>query len=778
MNLANIDINTFPSINQKQILLDWVNTINEPQCLLVSESKDLLNGDVFVEILIHFLYITDNKEMLINLQNENINSEVPEIKLGIVLDYFYQICKDDIEYQKIFTKLTKMIKTVIESEELIIELLALLKQIFEKYNINNDETELDNCSTHGKNQDVICNRNKRKKRELNTIQELMEPPNTNSLSIKTSIMVNNDKDKELNKVQQTQNTLGSSNDFPKDNNKVIIHKELKLDKYKTQNNNISSYDDNYSTYFSNKPLLTNSDKVNKSVNHSYFNNKYKHSWVSKSQQKKKTSHSVRNTKQNETNLSNVTRFQYSILSDNNNNMPISLSYSDLNCNKKIDNNNTQMYSKSHKTIINMTRGITQTNKNMFCLNYPFPRMKFIKFLKLTDPVINCNYKTLHKYKIISSINTYNSPQLEIQTQKPPKQNTKGINYFLNDYQSSKNQHKMNKHIIKTIPINNAKRKILSMSPLNTHKYNIYNLNEFTNNNNYKQSTLDNNNNDHKNKIYKWLIYLNLIKSDLVSIEQLHSLCVNGVLLSDIINRCEGRFPILKGISRNPSNYTQIRTNINKVLSHLDSNEKFKSKYLWSVNEIMQGNYEVIWGLLYDIYIYYTKEKSYFVNQLSKAKQRYEQSNIEKIKQEFPLENNNINQRNVSSPNNKNTNTNQVNHITNENEENDLLMVYMNKEHKNNKSKKVNINHLMNVECSEIPYKQNNNSNFLSERERISIHNFKHEKTQKGNNSFSINPPLLNNSINNISYFENDLPNKKRFLLFDKPATSKNKNNNY
>ena len=144
MNLSSVDIKTFPSINQKQILLDWVNTIKEPQCLLVSESKDLLNGDVFVEILIHFLYITDNKEMLMNLQAENINSKIPEIKLRIVLDYFNQICKDDIEYQKIFTKLTKMIKTVIESEELIIELLALLKQIFEKYNINNIETELEN----------------------------------------------------------------------------------------------------------------------------------------------------------------------------------------------------------------------------------------------------------------------------------------------------------------------------------------------------------------------------------------------------------------------------------------------------------------------------------------------------------------------------------------------------------------------------------------------------------------------------------------------------------
>ena len=34
----------YPIINQKQILLDWINTINEPLCLLVSEIQDLLDG--------------------------------------------------------------------------------------------------------------------------------------------------------------------------------------------------------------------------------------------------------------------------------------------------------------------------------------------------------------------------------------------------------------------------------------------------------------------------------------------------------------------------------------------------------------------------------------------------------------------------------------------------------------------------------------------------------------------------------------------------------------
>ena len=44
-----------PLVNQKQILLDWINTINEPKCLLVSSLSDLSDGKVLIEILRHYL---------------------------------------------------------------------------------------------------------------------------------------------------------------------------------------------------------------------------------------------------------------------------------------------------------------------------------------------------------------------------------------------------------------------------------------------------------------------------------------------------------------------------------------------------------------------------------------------------------------------------------------------------------------------------------------------------------------------------------------------------
>jgi hypothetical protein len=43
----------------------------------------------------------------------------------------------------------------------------------------------------------------------------------------------------------------------------------------------------------------------------------------------------------------------------------------------------------------------------------------------------------------------------------------------------------------------------------------------------------------KNKIYFWLIDLNILKENSINLEDLPKLCANGVLLADLINRLEG-----------------------------------------------------------------------------------------------------------------------------------------------------------------------------------------------------------------------------------------------
>ena len=200
------------------------------------------------------------------------------------------------------------------------------------------------------------------------------------------------------------------------------------------------------------------------------------------------------------------------------------------------------------------------------------------------------------------------------------------------------------------------------------------------------------------------------------------ICSNGVLLSELVNKCEGRFPIIKGISRYPTNQTQIKANIIKVLNYLESNEKFKSKYLWSVNEIMSGDVDVIWGLLYDIYVYYnTKDKMRFVNRLSKSKERYAKLRKDKRSEEYET----LNKTGNGLYRNGIVNKNQINHIMNNNGENDMLMKFICK--KKNEQK---LNKLMNVDCSDIKTKCNN-SNFLSGREKVLTGNIKYDKCKDG-----------------------------------------------
>jgi hypothetical protein len=578
MTLSYVDIKELPLVNKKQILFDWINTINQPRCLLVSQSKDLLNGDAFIEMLFHFLEVTNNKEMNDNIQRKGVELETPEIKVKIVLDCFYEICKKNFEYNKRIKVLLTMIKNIFEKEEVLIEMVELIREIYDAFNITN---MLDN--------------------EINK---------TNVKEIKN--------EQPYQQCEQQYNLPYMYNTNVKCNNN---NNELHAKRYLTiQNNNHISNNkrNNYFTTYPNTHSLTISNQ------HTY-NNTGASSSCSSSKQNK--SHSVRN------------------LSHNNNTNFINI----------IDHSTTPSlphYSSSKflKSTTNMTRGIFQINKALFNLDYPLPRLKYFKYHKPTEPIITCNSKTISTYKPISTYNKHiEQPQLT----------TSCDDLIIN-------------------------------------------------------TTSNNNNNDiHKKRLYKWLIYLNIIKEELISIEQIPLLCSNGVLLSDLINKCEGRFPTIKGISRYPMNQTQIKANITKMLSYLESNEKFKSKYLWSSSDIMSGDVDVIWGLLYDVYVYYnTKDKMRFVNRLSRSKERYDKLKKDKQNEKYEIITNNRGSNGLYR--NGIVNKNHINHIMNCNGENDMLMKFICK--KKNEQK---LNKLMGIEHAEMRMK-GNNSNCLSERDKLKV----------------------------------------------------------
>ena len=595
MTLSYVDIKELPLVNKKQILFDWINTINQPRCLLVSQSKDLLNGDAFVEMLLHFLEVTNNKEMNNNIQRKCVELETPEIKVKIVLDCFYEICKKNFEYNKRIKVLLTMIKNIFEKEDVLIEMVELIREIYDAFNVTNI---LDN--------------------EINK---------TNVKEIKN--------EQPCQRCERQYNLPYTYNSNVKCNNNNT--NELHSKRYLTIQNNNSMGDDKRNHYFTTYP---NTHSLTISNQRTYNNTNI--SSCSSSKQNK--SHSVRNLSHNNTNFINI--IDYSTTPS----LPhYSSSHSNTyNTNPSLPKNKPKLSNtKFLKSTTNMTRGILQINKALFNLDYPLPRLKYFKYHKPTEPIITCNSKTISTYKPISTYNKHiEQPQLT----------TSCDNLIIN-------------------------------------------------------TTLDNNNDIQKKRLYKWLIYLNIIKKELISIEQIPLLCSNGVLLSDLINKCEGRFPTIKGISRYSLNQTQIKANITKVLSYLESNEKFKSKYLWSGNDIMSGDVDVIWGLLYDVYVYYnTKDKMRFVNRLSRSKERYDKLKKDKQNEEYEIMTNNRGSNGLYR--NRILNKNHINHIMNHNGENDMLMKFICK--KKNEQK---LNKLMGIDNSEIKTK-GNNSNCLSEREKI------------------------------------------------------------
>ena len=96
---------------------------------------------------------------------------------------------------------------------------------------------------------------------------------------------------------------------------------------------------------------------------------------------------------------------------------------------------------------------------------------------------------------------------------------------------------------------------------------------------------------------RWLESLRILRKNSLDPSILPDICRSGVLFCDLVNRLEGRSAPIKGLERNPKNKTQALANVNKMLTYMRKFPKMNSRYLWSSNDILQANENVIWGLL-------------------------------------------------------------------------------------------------------------------------------------------------------------------------------------
>ena len=604
--------NGFPVINKKQILLDWINTINEPQCLLVSSINDLKDGKVFLEILRHFLYLNNNKELLYEFFSNDINSSSPERRIQIMIELLSKISNDD--ELNILNNFYSISNRILNDDDLLIEFASVIRDFFEKGKPSNEVPHIAVNKQRGINIEDFENSNMNYNSTHQNIrgsEELLEKYNNS-----------NNYCKYVTNYPSSNLTESEFSPIPMNSQRTTIaHTQkntLTASPMRNQSNTID-------TNRKNNELLTNRTENMMQITHN--------NTLSLTPKKKE-----RQVRRKNSYTTNMTNSNISFTNSNDNSF----------C---FINEATKAYTKRQKAIINMTRGILSVNNKIFNIETSMLRLKYAKFIKPTEPIIEVCYNNIKKYNVISRLN------------------------------------EMNQRINST-PIKKKNNVIYRQSV--TAKKDTQPMMNITEDNDDRTVSIG-----IKTKIYNWLIDIGIIKEKLISMNNIPNICINGVLLCDLVNRCEGREERIKGIIRKTTTRSQIQVNINKVLFYLRSIEKFSSKHLWSGNEIAKGNKIVIWELLNDIFIYYAKRKGYtkatsLNNTMNRSKSKSNTSLLQKQK-----ETDIFNDDSISSFTNSNMN---ISNISNVNNRNNCSAVTHNISNIQNKN---TLNHIINQDDSEM-----------------------------------------------------------------------------
>ena len=674
----------YPMINKKQILLDWINTINEPTCLLVSNLNDLKDGKVFVEILKHYLYMYNNKQLLYEFFSNDINSSHPEQKIKLVLEILVKISEGDERI--ILNKFYKIIPRIFKDEEMLLEFVSVLREIYEKnLTLNPDDLANSKCRQEEVNEE---NNQNMYIEDLQNEKDLINSKNLKSNQSQEHLEKYNASNNYCNYVNQINllNTINSNNSSRPNNKNYCSNKQYNFNKEfistqnkgnqnkKCTNENVpaqqstinepfqqefeidqTNYDNSMqnhhmafpftsqgSTITSNYHTQTTNGKNNLFTSPFECNNQARTMDTPKNYQEMSPQFQILSTNKKEEPAMQITHSNNLSISPskqqsfkpmkrktsyttNNSNTNISFTTSNNDNSFCFMNDASKTYSKKKKAIINMTRGIIYINNKMCTIDYSMFKLKYAKFLKPTDPIIEINYNNIKKYNVLSKID-----DLE---KKPKKQNENNDIY-------PPTPSKKPSMIRKEIRLTTEKKKMQSQ---------IHQLSQPYTSSNLQEASEDGVNIGIKSRIYYWLIDLGIIKEKMISINNLPNICINGVLFCDLVNRCEGRVEKIKGIIRKTTTKSQIQVNINKVLEFLRSIEKFSSKYLWSGNDIAKGNREVIWGLLDDLCYFYAKQKTFNNNthstntsfRRSKSKPQFKSS---KTSNSFSVKNNQSKQK--------------------------------------------------------------------------------------------------------------------------------------
>ena len=145
-NSSNNNIKEIPSLNKEQILINWINTIKQPHCLLINKLTDndiIENGIVFIEILSNFLNYFGMGEF--NPDKRLTKYE----KVNLVISSLIELNKGDYYDYNLKQKILffyNRISHIFINKKLLISFLELLKEIYDKFGVCVTEGNIDNLN--------------------------------------------------------------------------------------------------------------------------------------------------------------------------------------------------------------------------------------------------------------------------------------------------------------------------------------------------------------------------------------------------------------------------------------------------------------------------------------------------------------------------------------------------------------------------------------------------------------------------------------------------------
>ena len=232
---------------------------------------------------------------------------------------------------------------------------------------------------------------------------------------------------------------------------------------------------------------------------------------------------------------------------------------------------------------------------------------YFSFKNANNFINENNEKSNNKYKEIKNLIDNVEP---IQKRFLTRQNSflndnKELNNFINDNRKDiKPKKQILYHSKSTInrqnnlgDFNNINKNIFIENRNQKYNINIYNIK----NNNITQEKID------KKEIIEWLKEINIIKNNDFNAILISEYVSDGIILCDIINKCENDNNKIERIFRPIASKEEALKNINKALDFLKKKENFPKRNILDYELIFEIDEQTIWGLLNDLYKYYSNK---------------------------------------------------------------------------------------------------------------------------------------------------------------------------